>query len=73
MTEFKFENVAYRATVYRTGYVMYVLWFFQAFGVPSEDDKGGFVFYTNYNSRKGKELLENPHAALVFYWEPLKR
>jgi len=45
----------------------------KAFGVPSEDDKGGFVFYTNYNSRKGKELLENPHAALVFYWEPLKR
>ena len=33
----------------------------------------GFVFYTNYTSRKGKELLENPHAALVFYWEPLKR
>ena len=53
--------------------MMFVLLFFQAFGVPSEDDKGGFVFYTNYNSRKGKELLENPHAALVFYWEPLKR
>ena len=52
---------------------LYVLLLFQAFGVPSEEDKGGFVFYTNYNSRKGKELLENPHAALVFYWEPLKR
>ena len=33
----------------------------------------GFVFYTNYESRKGKELLANPHAALMFYWEPLKR
>src|SRR5579862_4147618 len=32
-----------------------------------------FVFYTNYNSRKGKELAKNPYAALVFFWEPLKR
>merc|ERR1712183_1012239 len=45
----------------------------KAYGPPSETSKGGFVFYTNYESRKGKELLENPHAALVFYWEPLKR
>lgn len=28
----------------------------------------GFCFYTNYNSRKGQELIENPHAAVVFYW-----
>ena len=33
----------------------------------------GFIFYTNYNSRKGKELLENPHAALLLYWAPLDR
>jgi len=45
----------------------------KAYGAPTNEDKGGFVFYTNYESRKGKELLENPHAALVFYWEPLKR
>ncbi len=36
-------------------------------------DSNGFVFYTNYNSRKGKELVENPYAALVFYWEELHR
>ena len=33
----------------------------------------GFVFHTNYDSRKGRELAENPHAALLFYWEPLGR
>ncbi len=36
----------------------------------SED---GFLFYTNYNSRKGEELLENPKAALVFCWLELER
>lgn len=35
--------------------------------------KQGFDFYTNYASRKGKELEENPNAALTFYWESLKR
>ena len=33
----------------------------------------GFVFYTNYNSRKGRELLDNPLAAGVFYWPELDR
>lgn len=33
----------------------------------------GFTFYTNFQSRKGRELLENPHCSLMFYWEPLKR
>jgi pyridoxamine 5'-phosphate oxidase len=36
-------------------------------------DERGFVFYTNYQSRKAVELLENPQAALVFYWAPLMR
>jgi len=36
-------------------------------------DEAGFQFYTNYGSRKGKELSENPHAALCFYWAPLER
>jgi pyridoxamine 5'-phosphate oxidase len=36
-------------------------------------DAQGFVFYTNYNSQKGKELAENPRASLVFYWEELHR
>ena len=34
-------------------------------------DARGFSFFTNYNSRKGHELAENPHAALCFYWVAL--
>jgi pyridoxamine 5'-phosphate oxidase len=34
-------------------------------------DDDGFVFYTNYRSRKARELDTNPFAALVFYWQPL--
>ena len=33
----------------------------------------GFVFYTNYESRKAGELKENPHAALLFFWKELER
>ncbi|XP_032796071.1 pyridoxine-5'-phosphate oxidase [Daphnia magna] len=36
-------------------------------------DKEGFRFFTNYSSRKGIELEENPFAAITFYWEPLLR
>jgi len=36
-------------------------------------DSTGFVFFTNYTSRKSKELLENPNAALVFYWKDLRK
>ncbi|MFN2492781.1 MAG: pyridoxamine 5'-phosphate oxidase [Pyrinomonadaceae bacterium] len=36
-------------------------------------DNSGFVFYTNYSSKKAKELEENPRAALVFYWVQLDR
>ena len=36
-------------------------------------DRNGFVFFTNYESRKGKELLENPHACLLFFWGVLER
>jgi pyridoxamine 5'-phosphate oxidase len=36
-------------------------------------DQRGFVFYTNYGSRKARELTENPHAALVLHWAPLRR
>lgn len=35
--------------------------------------EAGFVFFTNYNSQKGKELLENPRACLVFFWKELER
>ena len=36
-------------------------------------DRNGFVFYTNYRSRKGKELQANPKAAAVFLWHELDR
>lgn len=36
-------------------------------------DKKGFVFYTNYNSRKGTEINENSNAALLFFWAELER
>src|SRR5687767_6599031 len=49
-------------------------------GVPSsrvvllkDYDERGFVFYTNYGSQKGRELDENPVAALSFYWGELAR
>jgi pyridoxamine 5'-phosphate oxidase len=49
-------------------------------GVPSARtvllkgfDGSGFVFFTNYESRKGRELDANPSAALVFYWPELHR
>lgn len=51
-----------------------------AAGVPAarmvllkQFDERGFVFYTNYESRKGRELEANPVAALLFYWELLGR
>jgi pyridoxamine 5'-phosphate oxidase len=36
-------------------------------------DEAGFAFYTNAESRKGVELLANPHAALCFHWKSLRR
>jgi pyridoxamine 5'-phosphate oxidase len=49
-------------------------------GVPSSRvvllkgfDENGFVFYTNYDSQKARELDENPVAALSFYWPELER
>ena len=51
-----------------------------AAGVPAarmvllkDFDARGFVFYTNMDSDKGRDLAENPRAALVFYWAPLER
>ena len=36
-------------------------------------DARGFVFYTNFESRKGRELLAHPRAALCFHWQPLEQ
>jgi len=40
--------------------------------IKGYDDRG-FVWYTNYRSRKGRELAHNPHAALLFHWPELER
>ncbi len=47
-------------------------------GIPSSRvvlmksfDEDGFVFYTNLDSEKGRQIKENPHAALCFYWEQI--
>ena len=49
-------------------------------GIPSvrvvlfkQLDSRGFIFFTNYTSRKSRELLSNPRAALVFYWKEVSR
>ena len=49
-------------------------------GIPSarivlfkQLDSRGFIFFTNYTSRKSQELLANPRAALVFYWREVHR
>lgn len=38
-----------------------------------EFDENGFVFYTNYNSKKGLDMLNNKNVALVFFWKELER
>ena len=49
-------------------------------GIPSarvvllkEFDETGFTFFTNYLSRKGKDLSENPNAAILFWWKEFER
>lgn len=49
-------------------------------GIPSSRtvllkgyDENGFIFYTNYGSRKGKQILANPNVSLTFYWPELMR
>ncbi|RPD40273.1 pyridoxamine 5'-phosphate oxidase [Chitinophaga barathri] len=36
-------------------------------------DENGFLFFTNYESRKGRELAENPYVTLLFFWKELER
>jgi pyridoxamine 5'-phosphate oxidase len=36
-------------------------------------DPSGFVFFTNFESQKGRELAENPRAAMVFFWPTIER
>ncbi len=40
---------------------------------PDAEGKGGFIFYTNLESRKGCELAQNRHVALLFHWKSLRK
>ncbi len=74
----EFLNAAERARAHQIDTAPVVLATADAGGHPSARvvllrgvDANGFVFFTNYNSRKGRELTENPHAALCFFWPTL--
>jgi pyridoxamine 5'-phosphate oxidase len=74
----EFENAVERAKAHQVDTAPVVLATTDAAGRPSARlvllrgvDARGFVFFTNYNSRKGRELAANPHAALCFYWASL--
>jgi pyridoxamine 5'-phosphate oxidase len=74
----EFQNAIERARAHQVDTAPVVLATSDAAGRPSARlvllrgvDARGFVFFTNYNSRKGRELADNPHAALCFYWASL--
>ena len=74
----EFQNAVERAEAHQVDTAPVVLATTDGAGHPSARlvllrgvDARGFVFLTNYNSRKGRELAANPHAALCFYWTSL--
>ena len=74
----EFQNAVERAEAHQVDTAPVVLATTDGAGHPSARlvllrgvDARGFVFFTNYNSRKGRELATNPHAALCFYWTSL--
>jgi pyridoxamine 5'-phosphate oxidase len=74
----EFQNAIERAKAHQVDTAPVVLATTDTDGRPSARlvllrgvDARGFVFFTNYNSRKGRELAENPHAALCFHWVSL--
>ena len=74
----EFQNAVERAQAHQVDTAPVVLATTDTAGRPSARlvllrgvDARGFVFFTNYNSRKGRELAANPHAALCFYWASL--
>jgi pyridoxamine 5'-phosphate oxidase len=74
----EFQNAVERAQAHQVDTAPVVLATTDTAGRPSARlvllrgvDARGFMFFTNYNSRKGHELAANPHAALCFYWASL--
>ncbi|KAG0411334.1 hypothetical protein HPB47_011544 [Ixodes persulcatus] len=57
------SNAVALSTTTKTGYPSSRMVLLKGYGPD------GFVFFTNYNSRKGRELEENPNASLLFYWD----
>lgn len=60
------------ATATRNGFPSARIVLFKGLSV-SRAGRNGIEFYTNYESRKSKQLEENPHAALVFHWTKMRR
>jgi pyridoxamine 5'-phosphate oxidase len=74
----EFQNAVERAKAHQVDTTPVVLATTDTAGRPSARlvllrgvDARGFVFFTNYHSRKGRELTANPHAALCFHWVSL--
>jgi pyridoxamine 5'-phosphate oxidase len=74
----EFQNAVERAAAHQVDTAPVALATADAEGRPSARmvllrgvDERGFVFHTNYDSRKGRELEANPHAALCIYWPTL--
>jgi pyridoxamine 5'-phosphate oxidase len=74
----EFLNAVERARAHQVDTAPVVLATADANGLPSARlvllrgiDQRGFVLFTNYNSRKGRELTDNPQAALCIYWASL--
>jgi pyridoxamine 5'-phosphate oxidase len=74
----EFQNAVERAQAHQVDTAPVALATADAHGRPSVRmvllrgaDASGFVFHTNYNSRKGRDLDGNPHAALCFHWVTL--
>jgi pyridoxamine 5'-phosphate oxidase len=74
----EFQNAIERAQAHQVDTAPVALATADAEGRPSVRmvllrgaDAGGFVFHTNFDSRKGRELTANPHAALCFHWVAL--
>lgn len=63
----KEPNAAALGTATRNGQPSVRIVLLKGFG------ENGFVFYTNYTSRKGQELIDNPQAALTFWWKEMER
>jgi pyridoxamine 5'-phosphate oxidase len=71
-TEPNDPNAMSLATVDATGMPNVRIVLLKTVDTPESTDRG-FVFYTNFESAKGRELLANPKAALLFHWKSLER